>query len=36
VSAIGDRTIGSGCMGPVSRKLEAEFRRRIQAGAPED
>ncbi|MFM9168578.1 MAG: hypothetical protein ACKOTD_00230 [Phycisphaerales bacterium] len=36
VSAIGDRTIGAGCMGPASKRLEAEFRRRIQAGAPED
>ncbi|NDC64819.1 MAG: branched-chain-amino-acid transaminase [Planctomycetia bacterium] len=36
VSAIGDRTIGSGQMGPVSKRLEAEFRRRITAGAPED
>jgi branched-chain amino acid aminotransferase len=36
VSAIGDRTIGSGQMGPVSKRLEGEFRRRIEAGAPED
>lgn len=36
VSAIGDRTIGCGRMGPVTQGLEAEFRRRILAGAPED
>ena len=36
VSAIGDRIIGSGRMGPVTERLEAEFRRRIMAGAPED
>jgi len=36
VSAIGDRTIGIGRMGPVTERLEAEFRRRIMAGAPED
>ena len=36
VSAIGDRTIGAGRMGPLTGKLEAEFRRRIGAGAPED
>ena len=36
VSAIGDRVIGSGRMGPLTERLEAEFRRRILAGAPED
>jgi branched-chain amino acid aminotransferase len=36
VSAIGDRAIGCGRMGPLTEKLEAEFRRRIMAGAPED
>jgi len=36
VSAIGDRIIGAGHMGPLTGKLEAEFRRRIEAGAPED
>lgn len=36
VSAIGDRTIGSGAVGPVAKRLEAEFRRRIAAGAPEN
>ncbi len=36
VSAIGDTVIGAGGVGPVTRALEAEFRRRIAAGAPED
>ncbi|MFO0963481.1 MAG: branched-chain-amino-acid transaminase [Phycisphaerales bacterium] len=36
VSAIGDRTIGIGRVGPHTQRLEAEFRRRIAAGAPED
>ena len=36
VSAIGDRVIGAGRMGPLTGKLEAEFRHRIEAGAPED
>ena len=36
VSAIGDRAIGCGRMGPLTERLEAEFRRRILAGAPED
>jgi len=36
VSAIGDRSIGCGRMGPLTERLEAEFRRRIMAGAPED
>lgn len=36
VSAIGETVIGAGCVGPVTRALEAEFRRRIAAGAPED
>jgi branched-chain amino acid aminotransferase len=36
VSAIGDRVIGAGRMGPLTERLEAEFRRRILAGAPED
>jgi branched-chain amino acid aminotransferase len=36
VSAIGDRCIGSGRVGPVTKALESEFRRRIAAGAPED
>lgn len=36
VSAIGDRRVGSGRVGPVTKALETEFRRRIAAGAPED
>lgn len=36
VSQIGDTRIGSGAVGPVTQRLEAEFRRRIAAGAPED
>jgi branched-chain amino acid aminotransferase len=36
VSAIGDRVIGAGRMGPLTGKLESEFRRRISEGAPED
>jgi branched-chain amino acid aminotransferase len=36
VSAIGDRVIGAGRMGPLTGKLESEFRRRIAEGAPED
>lgn len=36
VSAIGDACIGSGAVGPVTRALEREFRRRLVAGAPED
>jgi branched-chain amino acid aminotransferase len=36
VSAIGDRTIGTGRMGDASTRLQEEFRRRIAAGAPED
>jgi len=36
VSAIGDRRIGSGAVGPVTKALEAEFRKRLAAGAPED
>jgi branched-chain amino acid aminotransferase len=36
VSAVGDRVIGSGQVGPVSKRLEQEFRRRIAAMTPED
>ena len=36
VSAIGDRVIGAGRVGPLTARLESEFRRRITAGAPED
>jgi branched-chain amino acid aminotransferase len=36
VSGIGDVRIGAGCVGPVTKSLEAEFRRRIGAGAPEN
>ena len=33
---IGDHTIGSGGVGPISKQLEAEFRRRVTTEAPED
>lgn len=36
VSAIGDRRIGTGAVGSVTKALEAEFRKRLAAGAPED
>lgn len=36
VSAIGDARIGAGRVGPVTKSLEDEFRRRVKAGAPED
>ncbi len=36
VSAVGDSVIGSGAVGPVSKRLEQEFRRRIAAMTPED
>jgi branched-chain amino acid aminotransferase len=36
VSAIGDCTIGIGRMGPITARLESEFRRRISEGAPEN
>jgi branched-chain amino acid aminotransferase len=36
VSAIGEHTIGSGVVGPVTKALEAEFRRRVAKDAPED
>ncbi len=36
VSAIGNVRIGAGCVGPITKSLEAEFRRRIAAGAPEN
>ena len=36
VNAIGDRVIGAGRVGPLTARLESEFRRRITAGAPED
>ncbi len=36
VSAIGDHTIGSGAVGPITKQLEAEFRKRVAQDAPED
>jgi branched-chain amino acid aminotransferase len=36
VSAIGDHTIGSGAVGPITKQLEAEFRKRVGKDAPED
>ncbi len=36
VSKIDGRVIGSGGVGPVTRSLSAEFRRRVSDGAPED
>ncbi len=36
VSAIGDHTIGSGAVGPITKQLEAEFRKRVEKDAPED
>ena len=36
VSRIDDSVIGSGRMGEVTRRLVAEFRRRISEGCPED
>lgn len=36
VSQINDRVIGEGKVGPVTRQLVAEFRRRVADGAPED
>jgi branched-chain amino acid aminotransferase len=36
VSRIDDSVIGTGRMGEVTRRLVAEFRRRIAEGCPED
>ena len=36
VSAIGDHTISSGAVGPITKQLEAEFRKRVGKDAPED
>ena len=36
VNCVDDRTIGSGKVGPVTRSLVTEFRRRVDADAPED
>ncbi|MBL9141344.1 MAG: branched-chain-amino-acid transaminase [Phycisphaerae bacterium] len=36
VSAIDEARIGSGRVGPVTKSLEDEFRRRVKSGAPED
>ncbi|MCA9285261.1 MAG: branched-chain-amino-acid transaminase [Phycisphaerales bacterium] len=36
VSQVDDHAIGSGSVGPVTTKLMHEFRKRIEAGAPED
>jgi branched-chain amino acid aminotransferase len=36
VSAVGDQVIGGGAVGPVSKRLELEFRRRIATMTPED
>ena len=36
VNRVDDRTIGSGKVGPVTKSLVAEFRRRVNADAPED
>lgn len=36
VSQIGDRTIGPGSVGPVTKRLIEEFRRRVAKDAPED
>jgi branched-chain amino acid aminotransferase len=36
VNQIDDRTIGSGEVGPVTRALEDEFRKRVRQNAPED
>ncbi|MCH8153451.1 MAG: branched-chain-amino-acid transaminase [Planctomycetes bacterium] len=36
VNRVDDRTIGSGKVGPVTKSLVTEFRRRVNADAPED
>ncbi len=36
VNRIDGHTIGSGAVGPVTRALEAEFRKRVSSNAPED
>jgi len=36
VSEIGDHAIGAGNVGPITKKLEAEFKRRVAKDAPED
>ncbi|MEE2681200.1 MAG: branched-chain-amino-acid transaminase [Planctomycetota bacterium] len=36
VTQIGDQPVGDGSVGPMTRKLVAEFRRRVAADAPED
>ena len=36
VNRVDDRTIGSGKVGPVTKSLVTEFRRRVKADAPED
>ena len=36
VNRVGERTIGSGSVGPVTKSLVTAFRRRVSADAPED
>jgi len=36
VSHIGDDIVGSGKVGPITKTLEAEFRRKVSSDAPED
>ena len=36
VTRIGDRSIGDGTVGPITKRLVEEFRRRVAADAPED
>lgn len=36
VSQVDEHRIGSGALGPVTRTLAAEFRKRVASGAPED
>jgi branched-chain amino acid aminotransferase len=36
VSHIGDDTVGFGKVGPITKTLEAEFRRKVSSDAPED
>ena len=36
VTKIGDQPVGDGTVGPMTRRLVAEFKRRVAADAPED
>ncbi|MEC8817608.1 MAG: branched-chain amino acid aminotransferase, partial [Planctomycetota bacterium] len=36
VTRIGDRVIGDGTVGPITRRFVSEFRARVSADAPED